>query len=74
MIKNIGQISRDTLPLNSSRTSQIRMLRMLTILIYVANIIFSVAGMAIQSHVQSTHALHICIFVIKKYGSHTSYF
>ena len=61
MIKNIGQISRDTLPLNSSRTTQIRMLRMLTISIYVANIIFSVAGMAIQS----THALHICIFVIK---------
>ena len=47
MIKNIGQISRDTLPLNSSRTTQIRMLRMLTISIYVANIIFSVAGMAI---------------------------
>ena len=58
MIKNIGQISRDTLPLNSSRTTQIRMLRMLTILIYVANIIFSVAGMAIQSTHSRTSHLH----------------
>ena len=34
------------------------MLRMLTILIYVANIIFSVAGMAIQSTHSRTSHLH----------------